>query len=263
MKARQGMVGKTAQTQTNRGVPVAERIRPSKISFVIPALNEEGVVGATVRSIPVEQLRAQGLDVEVIVVDNASTDDTAAEARQAGATVVREERRGYGNAYIAGLRAATGDIVVMSDADGTYPVEDTRSLIEPLLQGDADLVTGSRFNGKIEDGAMPWLHRYIGNPLLTLTQNLLFGTRLSETHCGFRAVSRAALERMSLRSPGMEFAHEMLVEAVKRKLRISEVPIVYRRRAGGRAKLSSFRDGWRHVSFLIGRFLAERTGRGD
>lgn len=221
------------------------------LSVVIPALNEERTVAATVRQVPFERLREMGLDIEIMVVDNASSDRTGEEARSAGATVIVEARRGYGNAYIAGFRAARGNLIVMADADGTYPLEEIPSLITPLLERRADLVTGSRLRGHLLPGAMPPLHRYVGVPLLTWTLNLLFGLRISDAHCGMRAVTRSALDRMGLRSEGMELASEMLVAAGLTGARVMEIPIEYRPRPGAPSKLRSFRDGWRHLRYLI------------
>lgn len=223
----------------------------SKISVVIPALDEEGVVGRTVSSIDVEDLEKLGLEVEIIVVDNASEDNTAREAEEAGARVVYEPVRGYGSAYLRGLKEAKGDIVVMGDADGTYPLDKTAEFIAPLLKGEAEFVIGSRLKGNIHNGAMPWHHRYIGNPFLTFVGNFFFKTNVSDFHCGMRAFTREALEKMNLRTTGMEFATEMILEAGQKKLKIAEVPIEYRRRAGGEAKLKSFRDGWRHFRFML------------
>jgi len=221
------------------------------ISIVIPALNEEGVVGKTVGSVPVKELEGLGLSVEILVVDNDSSDNTALEAREAGARVVSELKRGYGNAYRRGFREARGDIVVMSDADGTYPLESTPELIRPILEGRADMVLGSRFMGEMLPGSMTWLHKNVGNPLLTAILNFLFKTRISDTHSGFRAISRSALGRLNLHSPGMEFASEMIIEAANKELRLAEIPIQYRPRGGGEAKLSSFQDGWRHLRFMM------------
>jgi len=221
------------------------------VSVVIPALNEEGVVGKTVKSVPVKKLRTMGLAVEVIVVDNDSDDATAREAKAAGAKVVLERRRGYGNAYRRGFREASGDVIVMSDADGTYPLESIPKLIQPILEGEADLILGSRFKGEILPGAMSWLHKRVGNPFLTATLNVLFKTRISDSHSGMRAFTREALRKMRLHSPGMEFASEMLIEAAEKELRVAEVPIEYRPRGGGAAKLNSFQDGWRHLRFMM------------
>ena len=224
-----------------------------KVSFVIPALNEEGVVGKTIRSIPVKEIEEAGYTVEIIVVNNNSTDNTAQEASDAGATVFLEEKRGYGNAYLRGFKEATGDIIIMGDADGTYPLEKSMDFINYLVEDNCDFVIGSRFDGTIEDGAMPALHQYIGNPLLTKMLNILFHSDYSDTHCGMRAFTREALDKMDLKAPGMEFAIEMVIEASEKGLHIKEVPIHYKKRGGGEAKLSSFDDGWRHVKYMLTR----------
>lgn len=220
------------------------------VSIIIPALNEEGIVGKTVKSVPLKKLKENGLETEIVVVDNASTDNTAQEATDAGARVVREEKRGYGNAYLRGFREAKGDIIVMGDADGTYPFETTYEFIQPLLKGDADMVMGSRLKGDIQKGAMPALHRYIGNPFLTWLLNVLFKTGISDAHCGMRAFKKDALGKLNLQSPGMEFASEMVIEASRANLKIAEVPITYYPREG-ESKLSSFADGWRHLRFMM------------
>jgi len=220
------------------------------ISIVIPALNEEGIVGKTVKTVPVEKLRENGLDVEIVVVDNASTDNTAQEAREAGARVVFGEKRGYGNAYLKGFSEAKGDIIVMGDADGTYPFEMTYEFIQPILNGEADFVMGSRLKGDIKKGAMPALHRYIGNPFLTWLLNALFKAGISDSHCGMRAIKKNTLKSLGLKSPGMEFASEMVIESARKKVKIAEIPINYYPREG-ESKLSSFTDGWRHVRFMM------------
>lgn len=224
-----------------------------KVSFVIPALNEEGIVGKTIKSIPVEDITDAGYEVEIIVINNNSTDNTEQEAREAGATVFLEKNRGYGNAYKRGFKEATGDIFVMGDADGTYPLEQSMSFINMIVEDGCDFVIGSRFNGTIEKGAMPALHQYIGNPMLTKMLNIFFHASYSDTHCGMRAFTREAYEKMELTAPGMEYAIEMVIEASEKNLNIKEVPISYRKRGGGEAKLSSFDDGWRHVKYMLTR----------
>jgi glycosyltransferase involved in cell wall biosynthesis len=209
------------------------------ISIVIPALNEEQSVGKTVSSIPVEALKSMGFVVEVLVIDNASEDNTSKEAMNAGAKVIYEPKRGYGNAYLRGFAEASGDIIVMGDADGTYPMENI-----------PDYVIGSRFQGKIQPNAMNPLHRYLGNPILTFILNALFKTNISDPHSGMRAFTREALSKMKLKTPGMEFASEMIIEATRKDLRIAEIPIEYRRRQGN-TKLNSMRDGWRHLRFML------------
>jgi glycosyltransferase involved in cell wall biosynthesis len=223
----------------------------SSLSIVLPALNEEGVVGNTVRTIDKQGLVNIGFDIEVIVVDNNSDDKTSEEARDAGAKVFLEKKRGYGSAYLRGLKEATGDIIVIGDADGTYPLDQTSDFIQPILDGDADFVIGSRLKGKIHDGAMPRLHRYIGNPLLSRIANFLFKTQVSDFHCGMRAFTREALKKMKLETLGMEFATEMVVEANRKNLRIKEIPINYYPRGGGEAKINSFKDGWRHLRYMF------------
>ncbi|OED30841.1 glycosyltransferase family 2 protein [Methanosphaera sp. WGK6] len=224
-----------------------------KVSFVIPALNEEGIVGKTIKSIPVKEIKEAGYEVEIIVVNNNSTDNTAQEASDAGATVFLEKNRGYGNAYIRGFKEATGDIIIMGDADGTYPLEQSMDFIKYIVEDNCDFVIGSRFDGTIEEGAMPALHKYIGNPMLTKMLNILFHSHYSDTHCGMRAFTREAIDKMDLKAPGMEFAIEMVIEASEKNLKIKEVPIHYKKRGGGEAKLSSFSDGWRHVKYMLTR----------
>ena len=224
-----------------------------KISFVIPALNEEGIVGKTIKSIPVEEIKEAGYEVEIIVINNNSTDNTEQEAREAGATVFLEMNRGYGNAYKRGFKEAAGDIFVMGDADGTYPLEQSLNFINYIVEDGCDFVIGSRFKGSIEEGAMPALHQYIGNPMLTKMLNILFHADYSDTHCGMRAFTREAYEKMDLKAPGMEYAIEMVIEAAEKNLNIKEVPISYRKRGGGEAKLSSFDDGWRHIKYMLTR----------
>jgi len=220
------------------------------ISIVIPALNEEGIVGKTVKSVPLAELKEKGLEAEIVVVDNASTDNTAQEATDAGARVVREEKRGYGNAYLMGFKESKGDIIVMGDADGTYPLNTIYEFVQPLLTGDYDMVMGSRLKGDIQKGAMPALHRYVGNPFLTWLLNALFKAGVSDAHCGMRAIRREALDKLKLQSSGMEFASEMIIEAAREKLKIAEIPITYYPREGD-SKLSSFADGWRHLRFMM------------
>ncbi|MGI8715023.1 MAG: glycosyltransferase family 2 protein [Solirubrobacteraceae bacterium] len=217
------------------------------VSVVIPCLNEEQNIEACVAA-AIGSLERNELRGEVIVVDNDSEDLSAQLAREAGATVVHEPRRGYGSAYLAGLAAAAGEFVVMADADLTYDFDDIPRFVERLRDG-AELVMGDRMDN-IEPGAMPWLHRYIGNPILTGLLNVFFRTGVRDAHCGMRAIRREALPRLDLRTTGMEFASEMVVRAAKEGLVIDEVPIRYSPR-GGTSKLSSFRDGWRHLRYLL------------
>jgi glycosyltransferase involved in cell wall biosynthesis len=219
-----------------------------EISVVIPCLNEEQAVGAVVDEAR-RGIEASGRSGEVIVVDNGSTDKSAEIAAAHGALVVQETERGYGRAYLTGLAEARGTYVVMGDADGTYPLHELGKFVDELEQG-SDLVLGSRFNGKIHAGAMPWSHRWIGNPILTGMLNRMFGVRVSDAHCGMRAARRSALQDLDLHSKGMEFASEMVFKAFRRNLNVGEIPIDYFPRTG-ESKLSRFSDAWRHVRFML------------
>jgi glycosyltransferase involved in cell wall biosynthesis len=219
-----------------------------EISVVMPCLDEEEAV-ATVVDEAWDGIERSGRTGEVIVVDNGSTDHSAELAAAHGATVVFEPRRGYGQAYLTGIRHARGPYVVMSDADGTYPIRELGSFVEALEAG-SDVVLGSRFEGTIHQGAMPWRNRWIGNPVLTGMLNRLFGIRVSDAHCGMRAARRRSLEGLDLHSTGMEFASEMVFKAFRRHLTVSEIPIEYRPRKG-ESKLSPFADAWRHVRFML------------
>jgi glycosyltransferase involved in cell wall biosynthesis len=218
------------------------------VSVVIPCLNERETIGVCVRK-ALRSMEGAGLTGEVIVVDNGSTDGSAQIAEQEGARVVPERRRGYGNAYMRGFAAARGRYIVMGDGDDTYDFENVPSFVGPL-QEHADLVMGSRLKGRIHKGAMPPLHRYVGNPVLTGILNLFYRSGVSDAHCGMRAFRREALTQLDLRMPGMEFASEMVIRASKAGLRIEEIPIEYHPRLG-ESKLNSFRDGWRHLRFLL------------
>jgi glycosyltransferase involved in cell wall biosynthesis len=193
-------------------------------------------------------LDACGIDGEIIVVDNGSDDGSGALAAAAGASVVYEPARGYGSAYQAGLGVARGRYILMADADLTYDFAYIPRFISALESG-ADVVIGNRMKN-IHPGAMPWHHRYIGNPLLSGFLNLLFRTGVDDAHCGMRALRRDVLPRLDLRTTGMEFASEMVIRAAKEKLVISQFEIEYHPRTG-ESKLSSFRDGWRHLRFLL------------
>ena len=219
-----------------------------EVSVVMPSLNEEVTIRGCIEQV-IKVFNENHINGEIIVADN-STDKTAEIAKSLGAIVITPEKKGYGNAYLAGLQYTKGDFIVIADSDGTYDFEEMPKFLTPLIKGDVDFVIGNRFGGKILKDAMPWLHRYLGNPILTKILNRLFKIRISDAHCGMRAFTKAAYEKMNLRTGGMEFASEMIVEAARKSLRIKEVPITYYPRSTP-SKLHSFSDGWRHLRFMM------------
>jgi glycosyltransferase involved in cell wall biosynthesis len=218
-----------------------------EVSVVIPCLNEAETIKESVRRAR-EALATSQTPGEVIVVDNGSSDGSGELASEAGARVVLEPERGYGSAYLTGFANARGQYVVMADADLTYDFAEIPRFVAELQRG-ADMVIGNRMDN-IHPGAMPWHHRYIGNPLLSGLLNLLFRSGVDDAHCGMRAFRRSVLPQLDLRTTGMEFASEMVIRAAKERLVIRQFPIEYHPR-GGESKLSSFRDGWRHLRFLL------------
>jgi hypothetical protein len=228
----------------------ATHLEPAvEISVVMPCLNEVESVGICVKK-AWEGIRLSGRPGEVIVADNGSTDGSIEVAQAAGARVVHQPARGYGNAYLAGFAAARGSIIVMGDSDDSYDFTVLPDLIAPIVEDGHDYVLGSRLTGKMEQGAMPWTHRWIGNPMLTAFLNMLFKLRVSDAHSGYRVFTREALERMDLQCEGMEFASEIVVKAAGAKLSVTEVPINYHARIG-ESKLNSIGDAWRHIRFLL------------
>ena len=217
------------------------------VSVILPALDEELTIGKCIKKIQTV-FAEYSIDGEIIVAD-ASRDRTPEIAGSSGAIVICPEKKGYGNAYLAAFNVARGQYVVLGDADDTYDFLEIPKLLAPLKNG-ADFVIGSRFKGTICPGSMTALHRYIGNPVLTWMVNWIFHTRFSDTHSGFRAITKEALDRLSLKTGGMEFASEMLIMASKENLRIEEVPINYYPRHAP-SKLHSFADGWRHLRFVL------------
>jgi hypothetical protein len=218
------------------------------LTVVMPTLNEEAGIEECIT-------RVKNAVVELsvpteIVVSDSSTDRTPEIAREMGARVVEPDRDGYGYAYQYGFDHARGEYIAMGDADTTYDFEQLPRLYREVADGGADLVLGSRFAGEIRDGAMPPLHQYVGNPALTGFLNLFYDTSVSDAHSGFRVFTAEALEQMSLRSTGMEFASEMMMAAGAEGLEVAEVPITYYKREG-EATLDSFQDGWRHVKFML------------
>lgn len=226
---------------------------PPRVTIVIPCLNEESTIANCVTE-ALSTLNSANLHGEVLVVDNGSMDGSLARAESAGARVVREDMRGYGAALTCGIAAATGSFVFMADADGSYDFRDIPRFIAQL-EGGADLVIGCRspsYGGQIETGAMPRLHRYLGNPVLTRAARLLHKLPVHDVCCGMRAFSRDAIVGLNLRMTGMEFAVEMLVRAQQRGLRLTELPITLRKDGRGRpSHLRTWSDGWKHLRCLI------------
>jgi hypothetical protein len=214
----------------------------------MPCLNEEETVGVCVAKAR-SWLASSGTDGEVIVVDNGSTDRSAAIAVEAGARVVPEPSPGYGQAYQRGFAEARGEFIVMGDADDTYDFSNLSPLLEPLDRG-ADLVLGNRFAGGIAEGAMPWAHRYVGSPIINFLIRLFIGKPIRDSQSGFRAFRSHLPGELRLTAVGMEFASEMIVRAARAGLTITEVPAPYAVRRG-ESKLSTFRDGWRHLRYLL------------
>lgn len=219
-----------------------------EVSVVLPCLNEEATIGECIKNIK-NVFKKENINGEIIISDNGSTDKSVKIAKSLNVKVVYQPLKGYGAACLKGIYAARGKFIVMGDSDATYDFLETPTLLKPLKKG-YDFVIGTRFKGSIKKGAMPWIHRYIGNPFLSYLVNLFFKANLSDVHCGFRAFTKEAFETMNLRTTGMEFASEMVISAVKNRLKIYEVPISYNKRKG-MSKLKSFSDGWRHLKFII------------
>lgn len=219
-----------------------------EVSVVLPCLNEEETVGLCINKIQ-EVFTRENLSGEIIVVDNGSTDRSRGICESLGVRVVYEPRRGYGAAYLRGLKEAGGKYIIIADSDNTYDFYDIPKFIERLRKG-CDFVMGSRFKGKMQKGAMSWTHRYIGNPILSGLTRLFFWTRLSDIHCGMRAFTSCAYAKMGLSTTGMEFATEMVVSALQNNLKICEVPVNYYPRKG-KSKLMPLADAWRHIRFML------------
>ncbi len=218
-----------------------------EVSVVLPCLNEEETVAACVKK-ALGWFEREGVDGEVVVVDNGSTDRSREEALRAGARVIEESRRGYGAAHLRGFADSRGEIIVMADADDTYDLVNLTPLVEPVRNG-YDMAIGNRM-GAMDPGAMTWSHRVIGTPAISFLLRIFTGSSVGDSQCGLRAFSRDAYERMELRSRGMELASEMILKAFRRDMKVAEVPTGYAVRKG-ETKLNTFRDGWRHLRFLL------------
>ena len=225
-----------------------------ELTILMPCLNEADTVATCVRKARAT-LKRMGLHGEVLVADNGSTDGSVERAREAGARVIHVPERGYGNALLAGIAAARGRFVLMGDADDSYDFTAVEPFVRALREG-ADLVQGCRLpsgGGRVLPGAMPWLHRWIGNPLFTGLARWWFKTPVHDTNCGLRAFRRDWIEQLDLRCTGMEFANEMLIKAALHGARFAEVPITLHPdgRRARRPHLRTFRDGWRTLRFYL------------
>ncbi|MGY4234833.1 glycosyltransferase involved in cell wall biosynthesis [Bradyrhizobium sp. USDA 4449] len=221
-----------------------------ELTILMPCLNEAETLATCIAKAQ-SFLRRTGVAGEVLIADNGSTDGSQDIARRGGARVVDVPVRGYGAALRAGIATARGSYIVMGDADDSYSFDRIDAFLERLRAGD-DLVMGNRFRGGIERGAMPFLHRYLGNPVLSWFGRLFFGSGLGDFHCGMRGFSKAAVSRLDLRTTGMEFASEMVVRATLVRLKISEVPTTLSKDGRSRPPhLRTWRDGWRHLKFLL------------
>jgi len=223
---------------------------PIELSIVMPCLNEAETVETCVRA-ALLSLDRLGVVGEVIVADNGSIDGSRELAARAGATIVSVGEKGYGAALRGGIEAARGKYVIMGDADDSYDFSHLDPFLERLRDG-YDLVMGDRFSGGVDPGAMSFLHKYVGNPVLSGIGRLFFSTQVHDFHCGLRGFRRDAAMELDLKTPGMEFASELVVKASLKDMRITEVPTTLR--VAGRSRpphLRSFTDGWRHLRFLL------------
>jgi len=222
----------------------------TELTILMPCLNEAATIGRCIAKARAFLERA-GIEGEILVADNGSGDGSAALAHQAGARVVEVPERGYGAALAAGIAAARGRYIIMGDADDSYDFSRLEPFVEKLRQG-YPLVMGNRFQGGIRPGAMPPLHRYFGNPILSFVGRLFFGARVGDFHCGLRGFERDAVMALSLKTQGMEFASELIVKAALAGWRVAEVPTALHPDGRGRPPhLRSWRDGWRHLRFLL------------
>ena len=240
----------TVDLKRSAEVTPAGDVAALELTILMPCLNEAETIEVCVRK-ALGFLKRSGVSGEVLIADNGSTDGSQGLAESQGARVVAVPERGYGAALLGGIRAAKGRFVIMGDADDSYDFENLDTMVERLRNG-ADLVMGNRFLGGIEQGAMPFLHRYLGNPVLSFIGKLFFKIPVSDFHCGLRGFNRDSMLSLGLQSPGMEFASEMVVKSALHERRIEEVPTTLR--PDGRSRpphLKTWRDGWRHLRFLL------------
>jgi glycosyltransferase involved in cell wall biosynthesis len=221
-----------------------------ELTVLMPCLNEERTVGICVEK-AVRTMCELGIAGEVVIVDNGSTDKSVEIATNAGARVVYHPLKGYGNALRRGFAEARGQFIIMGDCDDSYDFTDLKRFVDKL-RGGADIVMGNRLKGEIKPGAMPWLHKYVGNPILSRFLNFLFHTKIGDSHCGMRGFRKDAVAKMNLQMPGMELASEMVIKSRLAGLKMEEIPItLWPDGRDRRPHLRSFRDGWRHLRFML------------
>ena len=221
-----------------------------ELSVIMPCLNEENAVGSCIDEAK-RFISAHNIKAEIIIADNGSTDSSAQKAAEHGAVVVSETRRGYGRAIRTGIGNSRGEIIIFGDCDSTYDFTDLDPIYEPLRDGTVDFITGDRFAGLMEEGAMSLSHR-IGVPFLSWCGRVKFGINIHDWHCGIRGIRKDALEKLTLHTDGMEFATEMIAEASRKGLKIAEVPVPLRKSLCERKeKLRTVRDGVRHLWYIV------------
>ena len=219
-------------------------------TIILPCLNESETLAVCI-SKGFASLNRLGIEGEVVVADNGSTDGSQKIALNAGARLINVPTRGYGAALIGGIEAAKSDFIIMADADDSYALDDLDDFMDSLNAGN-DLVIGNRFKGGIAPGAMPWLHKYVGNPVLSFIGRMFFKIKIGDFHCGLRAFRANSIRSLKLKSIGMEFASEMVVKAAVNKLKIAEVPTTLKPAGRSRAPhLRTWHDGMRHLVFLL------------
>ncbi len=224
-------------------------MQEKELTILMPCLNEEHTIAACIND-AVEFIRKSGADAEILIADNDSTDNSVKIAQSLGVRVVTIEKKGYGNTLRGGIAAAEGRYIIMGDCDQSYDFVNLEPFLDELRNG-ASLVIGDRF-GNIQKGAMPFLHRYIGVPLLSALGRLKFGCCVNDFHCGLRGINKTDFEKLDLKTEGMEFATEMIALAARADLEIKEVPTVLRPDGrGGKSHLRTIRDGMRHLIYIL------------
>ena len=221
-----------------------------ELTLLMPCLNEEANIGATIDEAK-NYMSKREIVAEILVVDNDSTDRSAEIANEHGAIVIKEPHRGYGRALRTGLAAASGEVIIFGDCDSTYDFANLDPIYLPLAEDKVDFMTGDRFGGQMEEGAMSWSHK-LGVPFLSWCGRVKFGVKIHDWHCGIRGIRKDALQKLNLQTDGMEFATEMIAEASRKGLRIGEVSVPLKKAQNERQeKLRTIRDGFRHLWYII------------